>query len=100
MPTTVTYDAGTVVEETRLGATRSWTVPGNAITSNDSRATSASSGTAQTHWLKWTNFGASIPAGATITAVVALIEWSHAGMTYEIMDSVRPVVAGTIEGTD
>src|SRR3990167_2523874 len=100
MPTTVTYDAGAVIEEIRLGATRSWTNAANAVGSDDAWATSASSTIDKTHWLKWTTFGASIPDGSQITSIVALIEWSHAGMTYEIMDAVQPVVADTIEGSD
>ena len=59
-------------DDTSTGSgTTAWTNPGN-ITAQDSTYATAN-GAQTTHWLKATNFGFSIPAGATINGVTLSI---------------------------
>ena len=63
------YDPGTVVDDSAVG-TETWSTPQYAKY-NDGNYTfaSASSSTKYTHYLKATNFGFSIPSGATIDGI-------------------------------
>jgi hypothetical protein len=65
---------GTVVNDSSVG-TDAWSNPDNAKTSNNSRAEFLSSfppGTS--YYLKATNFGLSVPAGATIDGIEVQVE--------------------------
>jgi hypothetical protein len=82
--------------------TLSWSNPDRAATSNGSYATRAMSGTNSTHYLKATNFGFSIPPGATILGIKVDIEKSRTGGFFgEVRDSrLRIVKNGAIGTTD
>lgn len=62
--------ATTVTDDSSVGST-AWSNPGNAATSDDSRASATIPGTGITHRLKFQNFGFTIPSGYTITGFVA-----------------------------
>ena len=66
---------GTGADDATVG-TRTWSNPGNITSSNNSYATATSSGggNSTTHYLKATNFGFSIPDGATIDGITVEIE--------------------------
>lgn len=69
---------GTFASDAGVG-TVAWTSPGNAVASDDSRATAALTavGTVQSHYLKCTNFGFSaIPDGATVDGIEVVVEAS------------------------
>ena len=65
---------GTLADDDTSG-TETWSDPTNAAASDDSYATNSRSGTSvQTHRLKATNFGFSIPTGATIEGIEVSVE--------------------------
>ena len=68
---------GTVVDSDATG-TVAWTNPMNATTSDNVYAT-ISCPTGISHYLKATNFGFSIPTGATINGIVVEIERKQSG---------------------
>lgn len=95
---------GTVADEAGVG-TETWTNPSNATSSNDSRASVTVKAFVfpESHYLKATNFGFSIPAGATIDGIVVEIERyrSGGGGAGTCADyRVRIVKGGTIGSTD
>lgn len=59
---TETKSPGTLADDAAVG-TVAWSNPSNAASSNDSYATASGAG-GTTHYLKATNFGFAIPAGA------------------------------------
>lgn len=70
---------GTFADDSSAGLV-AWANPGNAAASDNSRATAElKSGSGQSHLLKATNFGFSIPAGATINGIVVDLERSRTG---------------------
>lgn len=69
---------GTIVEDTSAGS-RTWSNVTNAAASDDSYATATLLTATVTYLLKATNFGASIPAGATITGIETVVEASSSG---------------------
>lgn len=77
----------------------SWTSPGNAAASDNSRATAiVTSHTDVTNYLKATNFGFDIPSSATITGIEITTETSETGGTYVHSGNARLVKNGTISG--
>lgn len=64
--------AGTGADDSAIG-TLTWTNPGNITSHNATYATNTSSAGNATHYLKGTNFGFSIPAGATIDGITVEI---------------------------
>ncbi len=62
---------GTMADDAAVG-TLTWSNPDNAKTSNNSWAIASTGGTAQTHYLKATNFGFSF--SGTINGIIAKIE--------------------------
>lgn len=96
-----TKSPGTMADDASIG-TWAWTNPGNATISDNVYAThnSALSHTAS-HYLKATNFGFSIPAGATINGVIVEVEvkgqddW-YFGYVYD--NIVKLVNSGIISG--
>lgn len=62
--------AGTGANDASVGS-RAWNNPSNIVSSNNTRAFAAN---ANTQYLKATNFGFSIPGGATIDGIVVEIE--------------------------
>ncbi len=83
---------GTMADDAAVG-TVTWTNPDNAKTSNDSYATAPNifNGT-KTHYLKATNFGFSIPAGATINGIVVEIERFESSTGREMYDDEVKIV--------
>lgn len=64
---------GTTVDDATVG-TLAWANPNNAQASDGVFATASHAGLTTSHYLKATNFGFSIPAGATITGILAEIQ--------------------------
>src|SRR5262245_51084466 len=89
---------GTLADDSGTGTT-AWSNPTNAASSNDSYAT-ATSGGSTTHYLKATNFGLPIPAGATINGITVEIERSESAGQVAEDNRVRLVKAGTIQTPD
>jgi hypothetical protein len=76
MANTSATSPGTMVDDATVG-TVAWTNPTNAGASDNSYATIGTSGRCGVftgHYLKATNFGFSIPVGATITGILVEIE--------------------------
>lgn len=71
MATQGPYSPGTMADDSTVG-TVTWVNPDNAKASDDVRAIMYYGGSS--HYLKATNFGFSIPAGATINGIVVEIE--------------------------
>lgn len=91
---------GTMADDATVG-TVAWTNQTNAGASDDSRATTVVDATEVTHYLKATNFGFTIPVGATINGVVVEIERSCAGSALRAKDSgVYLVKGGTVSGNN
>lgn len=65
--------SGTITNNSTVGA-NDWTNPGQSITSDNARATTATSGI--THYLKHVNMGISLPSGALPTGVKVSVERS------------------------
>jgi len=93
----------TAANDTSIGVT-SWTSPNDVFTSNNVRANIYGGfGNFVSHYLKATNFGFSIPSGATINGIVAEIETSTSTPqpNGNVADySVKIVKGGTISGTN
>lgn len=84
--------------------TQAWSSPTNIQGASDSSYAQISNGVTNltSHYLKATNFGFSVPGGATIDGIV--VEWrgvAFFGAPYDAQDSgVRIVKGGTIGSTD
>jgi type II secretory pathway pseudopilin PulG len=75
--------------------TLSWNTPGNVTSSNNSYATRSMSGSSATNYLRASNFGFSIPAGATILGIRVDVERSRSsgsGNTNNIRDNAVRIV--------
>lgn len=79
------------------GGNPNWSGAGNILTSNDSRATVTLSVGEESDWLVASNFGFSIPAGATITDILPKIE-AQSTLTNSL--GLRGVLFKTALGTD
>lgn len=98
MPSSGPNSGGTFANDTSFGG-NAWTGASNAASSNDSRATATVTGSGSTtNYLKATNFGFSIPAGATIDGIV--VEWECSVVGNAKDGRVRIVKGGTIGSTD
>ena len=89
----------TIADVSGVG-TRVWSSPSNAVSQNDTYAsvTTANNSTGISHWLQATNFGFSIPGGATINGVTVEIDRFAVEDFGPTVDSaLRLVRAGTIE---
>ena len=89
---------GTTVDDATVGSV-TWSNPNNSQASDNAYA-SLSIDAATSHYLKATNFGFSIPDGATIDGILVEIERHMAGT--DILDSDVKIVKadGTIGTTD
>lgn len=87
-----------------VGGSNSWTNPGNATTSNNSKATRAlTSGGGPSQYLKVTGFGFAIPANAEVDGIVVEIEkmTSSTSSGSSCQDnSVKLVKGGTVVGDE
>ncbi len=91
---------GTMADDAAVG-TLTWANPDNAKTNNTAYATfNAGYSTAQSHYLKATNFGFAIPSGATIDGVSVSIErrTGYVSGTYGRTTVVKLVKGGTVSG--
>lgn len=77
-----------------------WSNVSNAGASDNAYATASLSPTTQSHYLKATNFGFSIPAGAAISGIVVEVERKESGAGVAQDNRVRIVKGGTIGTTD
>lgn len=109
MATAGPNNAGTGADDSSIGSS-AWSLPGN-ITADDNSLSQAAGSTATspttltTHYLKATNFGFAIPAGATINGIQFGFEkYQHVGTgspTGTVVDAaVRAVKGGVIGSTD
>jgi len=91
-PATAADNAGT--------GTIVWTNPGNIFSSNNVYATSVYTSPTPTnsHFLIATNFGFSIPAGATIDGVVVEVETGTTGAAFE--NIIKLVKGGVVSGSN
>ena len=91
---------GTIVSDATVGAV-AWSNPSNAGASDNSYATAViGAAVTPSEYLLCTNFGFSIPSGATIDGITVTVEHS-ASQTNRVNDSaVRIVKGGTIGSTD
>lgn len=90
-----TTNSTDIVNDTSIG-TLAWTSPGNAHT-DDSIVTTAGALGATTNYLKASNFGFSIPSGATILGIVVEIEKD--ALDIFVNDNAVRIVKGGIVGT-
>jgi hypothetical protein len=83
------------------GSSRTWSNPGNAVTSNGQRATTTNSGGAGSYsdYLQATGFGFSVPVNATILGIVVAVQRDDAQNNTRD-HAIRIVKAGTIGATD
>jgi hypothetical protein len=86
--------AGAGADDASVG-TVAWSSPGNVAVSDDSKA-QANLGSGSSHYLKATNFGFEIPAGATIEGIVVEIERSGLGEA----GSVRILKGGSVQAAE
>ncbi len=95
--------AGTVVDDATVG-TVAWTNPDNAKVSDDVYATNTPTDQGISHYLKASNFGFSIPSGATINGILVEFERKAnvASGIQNIKDKYIKIVKadGTIGTTD
>lgn len=95
---------GTIADDAAVG-TKTWASPSNAGASDNSYTTAnqIGSGSPITHYLKCTNFGFSIPSGATINGVTVEIERkpSQNSISNNVKDSTISLVkGGTVSGAN
>jgi hypothetical protein len=92
---------GTGADDNAVG-TRTWSNPGRIVADDSSIAAAAFSGVGQTtHYLKGTNFGFAVPAGATINGVEFEFSRSDGDETDAVTDStVKLVKGGVVSGNN
>jgi len=90
----------TVGADSNLVGTLKWSYPTSIYVSDNTRASTPRNSTGTTHYLKATDFGFAIPAGATIDGILVEVEtWGTAAGDVE--SEVRLVKAdGSIGGTN
>lgn len=100
-PVSVTMNPGTVTDDAAIGLT-AWTTPNNAKVSDDIYTTYYGDHGYSSHYLIVSNFGFTIPTGATINGIVAQVELHGDGtnVTYLHDYAVRIVKGGAIGATD
>ncbi|WP_145423021.1 hypothetical protein [Symmachiella dynata] len=92
---------GTFTSDATVGTT-AWTTPSNAGASDDADAAVDLAGFQVSQYLKATNYGFSIPAGATIDGIVVDVERSHrtgGACTGLVDDNAARIVKGGTIGT-
>lgn len=88
----------TVVNDSGIGTT-AWTNPGNITTSNNVYATVARNTNSDSNYLKATNFGFSIPSGATINGILVEWEYQTAATLGQVTDKAARIVKGGVIGS-
>src|SRR3990167_2658402 len=101
MPSSGPNNGGTFASDAGIPGI-AWVNPSNAQTSDNSRATSELSFVeGSSHYLKATNFGFAIPAGADIDGIVVEVERkadTNTASRYINDYEVKLVVGGVIQG--
>lgn len=82
-----------------LGGSSNWSNPTYIYTSNNTYARSTLDGDEASHWLRATNFGFTIPDGATIDGILVEIE-RRCNEEYGADYAMQIVKGGTEQGTD
>jgi len=96
---------GTMADDNAVG-TKTWSNPGNVAASDNTYASvPCTAGAIETsHYLKCTNFGFSIPSGATVNGVTVAVERKSAGDSgsnlYVRDSTVSLVKGGTVSGAN
>lgn len=97
---TAATSPGTCANDASAGSF-SWSTATNAQTSNDSRAAGTATSGSPTNYLKCSNFGFSIPSGATIDGITVEIERRSSSTSNEAKDiTVKIVKADGSFGTE
>jgi hypothetical protein len=100
MPTQGPLPCGTGADDATVG-TIAWTNPGNVTVSDNNYATAVLNALNVSHYLKATNFGFSIPAGATINAITVEWEIKQTAIDGDLKDNASRIIkGGTIGSTD
>ena len=91
---------GTVVDDSSIGSI-AWINPSNAVSSNNvyTTAESPGGGLTNTHYLKATNFGFSIPTGSTINGILVDFERKREAFFAAVDSAVRIVKSNGSIGT-
>lgn len=97
----VTRSPGTLANDSSYGQD-AWTNPGNAATSDNSRAAyiPPTYGSRSSNYLKATNFGFSIPSNATIDGILVEVESYQDGWNDVTWEVVKLVKGGVVSGTN
>ena len=91
-------NGGTFADDATVG-TIAWGNPGRAVASDDSRAgCNEGNPPGATHYLKATNFGFAIPAGAKIDGIKVEAEIKHSSASTAYDNSIKLVKAGSYVG--
>jgi hypothetical protein len=91
---------GTMADDATIG-TVAWTSPNGAKVSDNIYTGSVLSDAVVQHYLKATNFGFSIPEGATIDGILVEVEQlSFEGLSNTTENSIKIVKDGVISGDD
>lgn len=91
--------AGTGGNNAGVG-TVDWANTGNISLSDNSRATVTLAGNETSHYLTATNFGFSIPTGATILGITAELELGADATFGNGENSIKIIKGGTVQGTE
>lgn len=94
---TAATSPGTGADDAGSGGAFAWSNPGNCTAADGANASVVLNPGTIAHWLKATNFGFSIPSGATIDGIVAEVKWSSATAT---LNTVKLVVGGSVVGSN
>jgi len=94
---------GTMADDSAVGNSL-WGTPNNAKVSDNIYTSDYAGSGSPSHYLKATNFGFSIPTGATIDGVVVEVEKYGTGVTppfdYVVDNIVKLTKAGVVSGND
>lgn len=90
---------GTGADDNAFGTTV-WSNPGNITASDNAYATATTANGVDTHYLKGTNFGFSIPADASIRGILLEIERKGVCTGCVIDSRVRLIKGGIVGSTD
>ena len=99
MATTGDTLGGTAVSTAKSGGTNAWNIPSNALVDSTSAASCGSGTLIVSHWLQITNFGFSIPTGATINGITVKVRRRCSSSNDWLTTDVRLVNSGVLLGT-
>jgi hypothetical protein len=99
MADTGAVSPGTGANDAAIGSV-AWNNPENIVSSNNSYANTSAFGSLTTNYIKGTNFGLTVPTGATIDGIEVTIERATSGFGAGTDNIVRLIKGGTIGGTN